>query len=459
MDTTRRQSIIDPDTYVRGVPYDVLSELRRESPVVWLDEPAVDNWPAGPGGWVVLRHADVKEVLRRPQAFSSQLGATQIRDPATPEALAYVRRMMLNLDPPEHSRLRGLLNRAFTPRAVARLEARIARWAHELVEAVAADRECDFAKVAADLPLLTLAEVFGVPAEDRWLLFDWSNRVIGYQDPDYKASSVVTVGSGVGAGGGGGGAGRPTEMAERALALRPTPDVDGRMPDPRTRAGMPDLYAYAHELGQYKRKHPGEDVMSNLMGEVRPASPGPPGVAPGGRVDLEEFENLFWLFSVAGNETLRNGIPGGMVALTTHPDAQRRLRADPTLLPSAVEEMLRWWTPVMHFRRTATVDTELAGTKIRAGEKVVVWFSSANRDPETFPDPDAFDPARSPNDHLSFGHGPHFCLGAHLARVQMRAIFSAVVDLLGEVEPAGDPVRLRSNFQNGIKSLPVRWSR
>ena len=195
------------------------------------------------------------------------------------------------------------------------------------------------------------------------------------------------------------------------------------------------------------------------MAEVWPASPGPPGVAPGGRVSLPEFENLFWLFSVAGNETLRNGIPGGMVALTMHPEAQRRLRSDPGLVPSAVEEMLRWWTPVMHFRRTATIDTDLAGTKVRAGDKVVVWFSSANRDPEVFPDPDAFDPARSPNDHLSFGHGPHFCLGAHLARVQMRAMFAAVVDLLGEVEPAGDPVRLRSNFQNGIKSLPVRWSR
>ena len=178
----------------------------------------------------------------------------------------------------------------------------------------------------------------------------------------------------------------------------------------------------------------------------------------GGRVSIEEFENLFFLFSVAGNETLRNGIPGGLVALMSEPGAQRRLRADRSLLPMAVEEMLRWWTPVMHFRRTATVDTEVGGVKVRAGDKVVVWFSAANRDPEMFPDPDRFDPARSPNEHLTFGHGPHFCLGAHLARVQMRAMFSAVLDLLGEVEPAGDPVRLRSNFQNGIKSLPVRWS-
>jgi cytochrome P450 len=387
----------------------------------------------------VLRHADVKAVLRHPEVFSSQLGATQIRDPATPEALAYVRRMMLNLDPPEHSRLRGLLNRAFTPRAIARLEEQIDRWARELVAGVAPDGEGDFAKIAADLPLLTLAEVFGVPAEDRWLMFDWSNRVIGYQDPDYAVSSVATAAGG----------GRSTEMAQRALALRPAPDAAGRMPDPRTREGMPDLYAYANALGEYKRRHPGHDVMSNLMAHVDDA---------GGRVSIEEFENLFWLFSVAGNETLRNGIPGGLVALLANPDAQRRLRADRARLAGAVEEMLRWWTPVMHFRRTAAVDTELAGVKIRAGDKVVAWFAAANRDPAVFPDPDSFDPARSPNEHLSFGHGPHFCLGARLARVQMRAMFGAVLDLLGEIEPAGEPVRLRSNFQNGIKSLPVRWS-
>jgi cytochrome P450 len=181
-------------------------------------------------------------------------------------------------------------------------------------------------------------------------------------------------------------------------------------------------------------------------------------IAEGGRVSLEEFENLFFLFAVAGNETLRNGIPGGMVALTTHPDVQRRLRADRSLLPGTVEEMLRWWTPVMHFRRTAAVDTELAGTRIKAGDKVIVFFSSANRDPAVFDDPDTFDPSRAPNEHLSFGHGAHFCLGAHLARVQMRAMFSAVLDVLGDVEPAGPPVRLRSNFQNGIKSLPVRWT-
>jgi cytochrome P450 len=428
-------SIVDPDTYVTGVPYEELARLRNTEPVVWIDEPAVDSWPAGTGFWAVLRHADVKQVLRNPTVFSSQLGATQIRDPATPEALDYVRRMMLNLDPPEHTRLRGLLTKAFTPRAVAKLEQRIHGWARELVNSVADKGECDFAKeVAAELPLLTLAEVFGVPAQDRWLLFDWSNRVIGYQDPEYAVSARAdATGS--------------TDLARRAIALRPVPDEHGRMPDPRTRQGMPDLYAYANELGEYKRRHPGDDVMSNLMRHVDAE----------GRVSIAEFENLFWLFSVAGNETLRNGLPGGMLALLSTPDAQRRLKADPALLPKAVEEMLRWWTPVMHFRRTATVDTELAGVRIRAGDKVVVWFSSANRDERAFPDPDSFLLDRSPNDHLTFGHGPHFCLGAHLARTQLRAMFAAVLEIWGEVQPAGTPTRLRSNFQNGIKHLPIRW--
>lgn len=430
-------SIVDPDTYVTGVPYEELARLRNTEPVVWMAEGEDPSWPAGPGFWAVLRHSDVKQVLRNPRVFSSQLGATQIRDPATPEALDYVRKMMLNLDPPDHTRIRGLLTKAFTPRAIARLEQRIHQWARELVSAVADKGECDFAReVAADLPLLTLAEVFGVPAQDRWLLFDWSNRVIGYQDPEYSVSAHADAAG-------------STELAQRAIALRPAPDESGRMPDPRTRQGMPDLYAYANELGEYKRRNPGDDVMSNLMRHVDDEV---------GRVSIEEFENLFWLFSVAGNETLRNGIPGGMLALLSTVDVQRRLREDPALLPVAVEEMLRWWTPVMHFRRTATVDTELAGVRIRAGDKVVVWFSSANRDEREFPDPNDFLLTREPNDHLTFGHGPHFCLGAHLARTQLRAMFAAVLDIWGEIEPAGEPTRLRSNFQNGIKHLPIRWN-
>ncbi|HET6627725.1 MAG TPA: cytochrome P450 [Nocardioidaceae bacterium] len=425
----------DPGTYVEGPPLDVLDRLRETgSGVVWVDEPPVSGLDGGPGYWLVLRHADVKGVLRDPGTFSSFTGATQVRDPATPEDLAYVRRMMLNMDPPEHSRLRRPVQRSFTMRAVARLEEQISGHVDTILDRALTTpgQHLDFAKdVAADLPLLTLADVMGVPAEDRMLMFDWSNRVIGFQDPDYATSASFDAASG-------------TEMARKALELRPGPDADGRMPDPRSRTGMPDLYAYAHLLAEHKQRQPGEDVMSILMAQE-------------GGIDAEEFENMFWLFAVAGNETLRNGLPGGMVALLEHPDAQRRMRAEPQLGEPAVEEMLRWWTPVMVFRRTATRDTEINGQAVCAGDKVVVSFLSANRDPRVFDDPASFRIDRNSREHLVFGHGPHLCLGAHLARVQMRAMFSGLLRRTTWLEPAGDPALLRSSFQRGVKRLPVRW--
>ncbi len=432
----------DPATYTTGVPYAVLAALRREHSIVWVEEPPLPGWPAGPGYWLILRYADVRQVLSDPATFSSAVGGTQIRDPASPEDLRFVQRMMLNMDPPEHSRLRRLLARSFTPRAVRDLEAGVREHVHTIIaRMLAGPDEVDFARgVSADLPLLTLADVLGLPASDRWLMFDWANRVIGWQDADYAVSAAFDPAG-------------ASAMAREAIALRPEPGPDGRMPDPRTRAGMPDLYHYAHLLGAAKRADPGADVMSLLM-RARDDD--------GGVVSLEEFENLFWLFAVAGNETVRNGIPGGMVALLGDPDAQRAVRADAALIPSAVEEMLRWWTPVMTFRRTATVDVSIAGQRIRAGEKVVVSFSSANRDESVFADPDRFDirryaagtPARP---HLAFGHGPHFCLGAHLARAQMATLLEALLARTTWLEPAGDPGYLRSNFQRGVKRLPLRW--
>jgi cytochrome P450 len=426
----------DPATYLSGPPLAELASLRREQGVVWIDEPPSEaGGTPGPGYWLVLRHTDVERVVRDAGTFSSALGGTQIRDPASDADLAFVRRMMLNMDPPEHSRLRRLVAASFTPRAVAAISDRIGEHARGLVDRMlGGPRECDFAKdIAADLPLLTLAEVLGVPAADRMLLFDWSNRVIGWQDPDYMASAAFDVQAG-------------TELAKRALALRPGPDESGRMPDPRTRAGMADLYEYAHLLAEYKRVHPGSDVMSILLAQ------------PEETISTEEFENLFWLFAVAGNETLRNGIPGGMFALLSHPEQQRALRAEPALLDGAVEEMLRWWTPVMVFRRTATRAVELAGVRIAAGDKVVVSFLSANRDETVFPDPDVFDVRRSSARHLVFGHGPHFCLGALVARTQMRALFGEVLARTSWLELAGEPALLRSNFQRGIKHLPVTWT-
>ncbi|ADU46843.1 cytochrome P450 [Intrasporangium calvum] len=431
----------DPSTYVDGVPFGVLADLRREHGVVRVEEPAQVGWPEGPGYWLVLRHPDVVRVLREPRTFSSWLGGTQIRDPATPADLAFVRRMMLNMDPPEHSRLRRMLAKSFTPRAVAALEGQIGAHARTIVDRMLdGPRECDFAKdVAADLPLLALADILGVPPSDRWLMFDWSNRVIGWQDPDYASSAAFT-----GEGG--------SDLAAAALAVRPSPGPDGRMPDPRSRAGMPDLYTYAAGLGERKRADPGHDVMSILMAQRDDSAGGD------GHVSVEEFENLFWLFAVAGNETLRNGLPGAMIGLLDNPDAQEALRRDPARIAPAVDELLRWWTPVMTFRRTATVDTEIAEQPIAAGDKVVVSFASANRDEAVFADPDGLDLDRNAKAHLAFGHGPHFCLGAHLARVQMSALFTEVLTRTSWIQAAGEPAHLRSNFQRGVKRLPVRWT-
>ncbi|MFC6705265.1 cytochrome P450 [Flexivirga alba] len=428
----------DPDTYTHGVPFELIEQLRASGPVHWVDEPALPGLPEGSGYHLVIDHAPVTEVVRDPATYSSALGGTQIRDPATPRDLDYVRRMMLNMDPPEHTRLRKLIAASFTPRAVRALEERISGHAKGIVDRMLdGPRECDFAKdVAADLPLLTLADILGVPAQDRGLMFDWSNRVIGFLDADYASSASFDAGQG-------------TSLAREAVALRPSPDADGRMPDPRGRDGMPDLYRYAHLLGDAKRADPGDDVMSILLAQR---------TDDGGELSVEEFENMFWLFAVAGNETLRNGLPGAMIALLSNPEAMAALRNDPSLIPGAVDELLRWWTPVMTFRRTATCDTSLAGTSVRAGDKVVVSYLGANRDPAVFERPDELLIGRKPNNHRVFGHGPHVCVGAHFARVQMAHLFREVLGRTRAIQLGGEPALLRSNFQRGVKRLPIRWA-
>ncbi|WP_420625792.1 cytochrome P450 [Candidatus Poriferisodalis sp.] len=431
--------LFDPRTYLDGVPHDLIAELRARAPVHWVPEPELMGWEAGPGFWAVLTHELMNRVLRDPGTFSSHLGATQIRDPQTAEMLEFVQRMMLNQDPPQHTRLRRLLMRSFTPSAVLELEATISARAERLVSAVEDRGRADFAKdVSAELPLLTLADIMGVPTQDRMLLFDWSNRVIGYQDAEYAASDVFDPATG-------------TEMARRSREVRAEirPGPDGRMPDPRSREGLADMYAYAQDLATYKRANPGSDVVSILL-----AAPDDEG-----GITNEEFETMFFLFAVAGNETLRNGMPGGMWALLRHPDQLGKLLADPALLPGAIEEMLRFIPPVVHFRRTATRDVELGGCRVGAGDKVVVFHVAANRDPAVFAEPDRFDIERSPNDHLTFGAGPHFCLGAHLARRQMTAMFTESLSRLHNLrlDPARPPERLLSNFQHGFKHLPVIW--
>lgn len=407
--------VFDPRVFTRGIPHEEFRRLRDEAPVAWQDEHEVDDWPAGPGYWAVTRYRDVRAVLREPAVYSSWLGATQIRDPE-PDDLDFIRRMILNMDPPEHSRIRRLAAAVFTRRRLERFTEQITVRADALLDAVAGRGHCDLPlDVTDDFPLTNLAELLGVPAADRGLLLKWTNRVIGYQDP------------------------------EHAEVVR---DANGRPVNPRSPAMLRDMFDYAHELARHKRDHPGDDLMTAIATAT---------LDDGRPLTDEELAMFFFLVVIAGNDTVRSALPGGVLALLEHPDAYRRLRADPSLVPGAVEEMLRWHPPVLSFRRTATRDTELAGQRIAKGDKVVVYHASAHFDERVFPDPHRFDITRTPNDHLAFGQGPHLCLGAHFGRLQMRIFFTQLLTRLPELELDGPPVHLSSNFINGVSHLPLRW--
>ncbi|HEX5493968.1 MAG TPA: cytochrome P450 [Mycobacteriales bacterium] len=402
--------VFDPRGYAGGIPHDSFGWLREHQPVCWQAEPPVGDWPAGPGFWAVTRHVDVVRVLRSAGEFSSRLGATQIRDP-DPADLPFIRRMMLNLDPPEHGRLRRIVSRAFTPGRVERFTADVADRARRLVDAVAGRGRCDLAtEVTDDFPLLNLADLLGVPSSDRRLLLEWTNRIIGYQDPDHAG---------------------------------PVLGPDGRPANPRSPAMLADMFGYARRLATYKVEHPADDVMTALAHAE---------LADG------ELEMFFFLLSVAGNDTVRSAGPGGILALAGHRDQWRLLLDRPALLDSAVEEVLRWHPPVLSFRRTATAEVNLAGQRVAAGDKVVVFHCSANFDHRVFADPMRFDVARTPNPHVSFGDGPHVCVGAHFARLQLRALYREVVWRLPDLRVDGEVDHLVSNFINGIKHLPVRFT-
>jgi cytochrome P450 len=409
--------LFDPRVYERGIPYGDFARVRETAPVSWQEEPAILGWPAGPGFWAVTCHADVAKVSRTPATFSAQLGATQLRDPE-PEDLDFIRQMMLNLDPPEHSRLRKIMNAGFTPAGVRRMVPIVERYAAEVVDTVAPLGECDLAdEVAADFPLLTLCAVMGVPVADRHLLYQWTNRVIGYQDDDYDEHLV-------------------------------DPDT-GKPLNPRSPKALADMFAYAHELAEHKRTHPGDDLVTTLLHAQ----------VDGERISDGEFKMMFFLFTVAGNDTTHSAVPGAVQALFDHPDQLGWLREDlDGRLPGSIEELLRFAPPVIHFRRTAATDAELGGARIRQGDKVVVFYPAANRDPEVFDEPDALRLDRVRVPHLTFGIGPHFCLGNALARVQMRVLLRELLTRLQDIRPAGPVVRLRSNFINGIKRMPVSFT-
>ncbi|GAA0313587.1 cytochrome P450 [Streptomyces polychromogenes] len=406
--------VFDPRLYARGIPHERYRLLRDLHPVARQEEPEVLGWPAGPGFRAVTRHADVVRVLRDHTTYSSWLGATQIRDP-DPADLPFLRRTMLNQDPPEHGRLRRLVSRAFTPARVDAFAGRVRERARTLLAAArdgAEDGAADIVRTVTDeYALLNLTDLLGVPASDRGLLLEWTVRVIGYQDPEDAPDPLL--------------------------------GPDGKPLNPRSPALLGEMFGYASELAAHKREHPGDDVMTVL--------------AQAG-LDPAELEMFFFLLTVAGNDTVRGAAPGGLLALARDPGAYRTL-ADGGAPPArAVEELLRVHPPVLSFRRTAARDTELAGTRIRAGEKVVVFHASANHDERVFTDPYRLDLGRSPNPHVSFGDGPHVCLGAHFARLQLRTLYEEWCTTMPAPELAGEPRRLVSNFINGITRLPLRVS-
>ncbi len=396
-------------TFLPGVPHDAFDELRRHGGIAWHAEAPVagmlgeDNpllqFVDSPGFWVVTSHALVSEVDRDQERFSSEAGGTFLPS-LTEDSLAMFRQMMLNMDHPRHTRLRRILQPIFTPRSIEGLRASIEANAADIAGDVTGDIDL-VTTVSAEMPLRVLADLFGMPQEDRHLIYGWSNALLGADNP---------------------GAAQHAEDSMTALA---------------------GMMAYGQAIAEDRRADPRDDIVSRIVtAEV-----------DGERLTDDEFQMFWLLLVVAGNETTRNGVSGSVVALHEH-DLWSWLAAHPEHLPTAVEELLRHVSPVQHFRRTATSDVVLGDQHVRAGDKVVIWFGAANRDPDVFADPHRLDLRRDPNPHLALGVGPHFCLGAHLARLEMSEMLRSLLTLAPDLT-VGEPGRIASNFINGIHDLPV----
>ncbi|WP_424863215.1 cytochrome P450 [Streptomyces sp. MMS24-I29] len=428
----------DPDLLQARVPQPEFAEMRQTAPVWWCTQPAGISGFDDEGYWVVTRHADVKYVSTHPELFSSHTNTAVIRfnESIGRDQIEVQKLIMLNMDPPEHTRVRQIVQRGFTPRAVRSLEQALRSRARSIVESalagadrdtgpgadsgtspgadsgsdpgassaasLEADGSFDFVtRVAVELPLQAIAELIGVPQEDRSKIFDWSNKMAAYDDPEYAITEEVG-----------------------------------------TEAAM-ELISYAMNLAAARKECPAKDIVSQLV-----AAEGQ------GNLSSDEFGFFVILLAVAGNETTRNAISHGMHAFLTHPDQwelYKRERPETT-----AEEIVRWATPVVSFQRTATQDVELGGQLIRKGDRVGLFYSSANNDPEVFENPETFDITRDPNPHLGFGGGgPHFCLGKSLAVMEINLIFNAIADMMPDLRLVGEPRRLRSAWLNGIKQLQV----
>jgi len=402
----------DPQFWVRPVEEreGAFATLRRKRPVSYHEELDTGLFPRGPGYWALAKHADVLLVSRQPEIFCSGRGSN-IGD--LPEPFLEFFGSMINMDDPRHARLRRIVSRGFTPRMIQRLEDQVQQLAAAIVDRVCEMGSCDFVtEIAAALPLEIICNLMGIPKSEEKFVFDRTNAILGAGDPEYTSDPSRIV-----------------------------PDL--------LRAGA-ELARLVQDLGHYRLKHPTDDLTSALVSAE----------VDGERLTDAELGSFFVLLVVAGNETTRNAISHGLLALSEHPDQRALWQADfEAIAPTAVEEIVRWATPVIHFRRTATQDTEVRGQTIRAGEKVVLWYCSANRDEEVFPDPYRFDVRRSPNPHVGFGGpGPHFCLGAHLARREITVMFRELFRRMPDIRVNGRPDRLASFFINGIKHLPCEFT-
>lgn len=403
---TRNPKIVDLNdlgAFVGGQPHAEFDRIRRDFPLYWNEEDPA--W--GPGFWNVTRYADVIAVSRDTETFSSASGINISYPPdADPTIVTAVVGNMICMDPPLHRAYRKIAQPYFAPRSIAALESRVRELATGVLDAALQKKEFDFMEeVAAPLPISVLCDMLGVPHSDWRLIFDWSNVLIGFDDPEL---------------------GRSEEHVTQTFLT---------------------LFGYGQQMIADRRQTPRDDLMTAIA-SAKPED---------GQVVPEHLLNGFFLLMViAGNETTRNSISGGMLALAQNPDQKAALARDPSRIPTGVEEILRWVSPVNYMRRTVLRETELHGHSLSPGEKIVMWYGAANRDPEAYRQPHRFDVSRDPNPHLAFGIGEHFCLGARLARLQLRVMFEELFKRTKSIELAGEVRYMRTNFINGIKSMPVR---
>ena len=394
-------NLLDPDAYQNGIPHEHFARLREERPVYWQEDPLTDV-----GYWLVSKYDDLQYISKHPELFSSA-ARTALSSEMSEEEVVMQRMMMLNMDPPDHLKYRRIVNKAFIPKVVEAKLTHIRDMAKEIVDKVAPRGECEFvSEVAAELPLQVICELMGVAHEDRHMIFHNTNIMIGADDPDLSTTSD-----------------------------------EGMM-------AAAEIYTYGYKILENHRANPGDNLIDMLV----------TGTVDGEQLSDDEFAQFFLLLLVAGNETTRTVTANGMKLLIEHPDQHQELIDDPSLIPNAVEEFLRYEPAVMQFCRTAMADLELGGQQVRKGDKVIMYYTSANRDEDHFSDPDRFDIHRSnAKEHRSFGIGEHFCLGSHLARLELQVMFAEIIPRLRNPRFADKPNYMRSSFLNSMKTLHIEF--